>query len=153
MPSTLLKKMLDENNIKYVSITHSIAFTAVDVAKSINIHSRELAKTVILDVDGEFAMAVVPANYKVNLDILRQTLNTNNIKLADEAAFSHRFEDCEVGAMPPFGRLYGMNVYVAESLSEDDKIAFNAGSHLEVIQMAYKDYETLAKPNFIFLDN
>lgn len=145
--------MLDENNIKYVSITHSIAFTAVDIAKSINIHSRELAKTVILDVDGEFAMAVVPANYKVNLDILRQALNTNNIKLADEAAFSHRFEDCEVGAMPPFGCLYDMNVYVAESLSEDEKIAFNAGSHLEVIQMAYKDYEALAKPSFIFLDN
>jgi len=153
MPSTLLKKMLDENEIKYISIMHSIAFTAVDIAKSVNIHSRELAKTVILDVDGELAMAVVPANYKVNLDILRQTLNTNNIQLAEEASFSHHFQDCEVGAMPPFGSLYGMNVYVAESLSEDEKIAFNAGSHLEVIQMSYKDYEALAKPSFIFLDN
>jgi Ala-tRNA(Pro) deacylase len=153
MPSTLLKKMLDENEIKYVSIMHSIAFTAVDIAKSVNIHSRELAKTVILNVDGEFAMAVVPANYKVNLDILRQTLDTDNIKLADETSFSHHFKDCEVGAMPPFGCLYDMDVYVAESLSEDENIAFNAGSHLEVIQMAYKDYETLAKPSFIFLDN
>jgi len=152
MPTTLLKKMLDENNIKYVSITHSVAFTAVDISKSVNIHIRELAKSVILDVDGEFGMSVVPANYKVNLDILRQTLNTNNIKLADEAAFSLRFADCEVGAMPPFGRLYGMDVYVAESLSEDEKIAFNAGSHLEVIQMNYKDYEALVKPRFIFLD-
>jgi len=132
---------------------HSIAFTAVDIAKSVNIHSRELAKTVILNVDGKFAMAVVPANYKVNLDILRQTLDTDNIKLADETSFSHLFKDCELGAMPPFGRLYDMDVYVAESLSEDENIAFNAGSHLEVIQMAYKDYEALAKPSFIFLDN
>jgi len=145
--------MLDENEIKYVSIMHSIAFTAVDIAKSVNIHSRELAKTVILNVDGKFAMAVVPANYKVNLDILRQTLDTDNIKLADETSFSHLFKDCELGAMPPFGRLYDMDVYVAESLSEDENIAFNAGSHLEVIQMAYKDYEALAKPSFIFLDN
>jgi len=153
MPSTLLKKMLDENNIKYVSITHSIAFKAVDIAKSVNIHSRELAKTVILDVDGKLAMAVVPANYKVNLDILRQTLNTDNIKIADEPTFTPHFNDCEAGAMPPFGGLYDMDVYVAESLSEDENIAFNAGSHLEVIQMAYKDYEALAKPKFIFLDN
>jgi len=153
MPTTLLKKLLDENEIKYISIMHSIAFTAVDIAKSVNIHSRELAKTVILDVDGELAMAVVPANYKVNLNILRQALNTNNIKLADETLFAHHFKDCEVGAMPPFGCLYDMNVYVAESLSEDEKIAFNAGSHLEVIQMSYKDYESLVKPSFIFLDN
>ena len=153
MPSTLLKKMLDENKIKYVTIMHSIAFTAVDIAKSAHIPSRELAKTVILDIDNELAMAVVPANYKVNLDILRQALDTNNIKLADESSFAPHFNDCEVGAMPPFGCLYDMNVYVAESLSEDDKIAFNAGSHLEVIQMTYKDYEALAKPSFIFLDN
>ena len=153
MPSTLLKKMLDENQIKYVSILHSIAFTAVDIAKSVHIPSRELAKTVILDINDELAMAVVPANYKVNLNILRQALGTDSIKLADESSFSPHFNDCEVGAMPPFGCLYDMNVYVAESLSEDEKIAFNAGSHLEVIQMAYKDYEALAKPSFIFLDN
>jgi len=117
------------------------------------VQRHRLAKNDILDGESEFDVAVVPAKYKVNLDRVGQALKTNNIKLADEAAFSHRFEDCEVGAMPPFGRLYGMDVYVAESLSEDDKIAFNAGSHLEVIQMAYKDYETLAKPSFIFLDN
>ena len=153
MPSTLLKKILDENQIKYVSILHSIAFTAVDIAKSVHIPSRELAKTVILDINNELAMAVVPANYKVNLNILRQALGTDSIKLADESSFSPHFNDCEVGAMPPFGCLYDMKVYVAESLSEDEKIAFNAGSHLEVIQMTYKDYEALAKPSFIFLDN
>lgn len=153
MPSTLLKNFLDENDVQYVSIMHSMAFKAVDIARSIHIPSRELAKTVILNVDNELAMAVVPANYKVKLDILKQTLGTDNIQLADEAVFAARFNDCEVGAMPPFGCLYDMDVYVAESLSEDEKIAFNAGSHLEVIQMNYKDYESLVKPRFIFLDN
>jgi len=153
MPSQLLKTFLDENDIKYISIMHSMAFTAVEVAKSSHIPSRELAKTVIISVDNELAMAVVPANYKVNLDILKQTLDTQNIKLAVESEFTPRFKDCEVGAMPPFGCLYDMDVYIAESLSEDDKIAFNAGSHLEAIQMSYKDYENLVKPRFIFLDN
>jgi len=153
MPSRLLKEFLDENDIKYISIMHSMAFTATDIAKSAHIPSRELAKTVIINVDNELAMAVIPANYKLNLDILKETLDTQNIQLAREADFTPRFNDCEVGAMPPFGCLYDMNVYVAESLSEDDKIAFNAGSHLEVIQMDYKDYENLVKPRFIFLDN
>jgi len=153
MPSQLLKEFLDENDIKYVSIMHSMAFTAVEVAKSAHIPSRELAKTVVINVDDELAMAVVPANYKVDLDILRQTLDTDKIKLAAESEFTPRFKDCEVGAMPPFGNLYDMDVYIAESLTEDDKIAFNAGSHLEAIQMKYKDYENLVKPRFIFLDN
>lgn len=153
MPSQLLKIFLDENNIKYVSIMHSMAFTAVDVAKSSHIPSRELAKTVIINVDDELAMAVVPANYKVNLDILRQTLDIPAIRIAEEVEFTPRFKDCEVGAMPPFGCLYNMDVYIAESLSEDDNITFNAGSHLEAIQMKYKDYENLVKPRFIFLDN
>jgi len=153
MPSRLLKDFLDENDIKYVSIMHSMAFTAVDIAKSSHIPSRELAKTVIIKVDSDMAMAVVPANYKVNLDILRQTLDTPNIILAEESEFTPRFKDCEAGAMPPFGCLYDMDVYIAESLSEDEKITFNAGSHLEAIQMSYKDYENLVKPRFIFLDN
>ena len=152
MPSKLLKEFLDENDIKYVSIMHSMAFTAVDIAKSAHIPTRELAKTVIIKIDNEMAMAVVPANYKVKLEILAQALGVPEVKLADEGEFTPRFKDCEAGAMPPFGLLYDMDVYVAESLSEDDKIAFNAGSHLEVIQMDYKDYENLVKPRFIFLD-
>lgn len=153
MPSQMLKEFLDENSIKYVSIMHSMAFTAVELAKSTHIPSRELAKTVIINVDNQLAMAVVPANYMVNLEILKQTLDTQKITLASESEFTPHFKDCEVGAMPPFGCLYDMDVYIAESLSEDSKITFNAGSHLEAIQMAYKDYENLVKPRFIFLDN
>ena len=153
MPSKLLKDFLDNNDIKYISIMHSLAFTAVDIAKSAHIPSKEMAKTVILRIDNELAMAVVPANYKVKLNIIREALNSENIELATEVEFTSRFPDCEVGAMPPFGNLYDMEVYVAESLSEDEKITFNAGSHSEVIQMDYKDYEKLVQPKFIILSN
>ena len=153
MPSKMLKEFLDENDIKYVSIMHSLAFTAVEIAKSAHIPSREMAKTVIIKIDGELAMAVVPANYKVRLDLLQQALDSDSIELASEPEFTARFPDCEVGAMPPFGNLYDMEVFVAESLTEDDKIAFNGGSHLEVIQMDYRDFENLVKPKFIILFN
>ena len=132
---------------------HSLAFTAVDVAKSIHIPSKQMAKTVIIKTDNELAMVVVPANYKVKLNLLQQALDSEKIELADELEFIKRFPDCEVGAMPPFGNLYDMDVYVTESLTEDNKIAFNAGSHSEVIQMNYKDYESLVKPRFIMLSN
>ncbi len=153
MPSKKLKDFLDENDIKYISIMHSLAFTAVEVAKSAHIPSKEMAKTVIINVDGELAMVVVAANYKVKLDLLKQALETDKVELADEQEFTKRFPDCEVGAMPPFGNLYDMEVYVAESLTEDKKIAFNGGSHSEIIQMDYRDFEDLVKPKFIILSN
>lgn len=151
MPSKMLKDYLDENDIKYISIMHSLAFTSVEIAKNSHIRSREMAKTVILKIDDELAMAVVPATIKVDLDLLKEALGSDNIKLATESEFTKRFPDCEVGAMPPFGNLYDMNVYVDEDLTEDDEIAFNAGSHLEVIKMDYKDFENLVKPQFIML--
>ena len=153
MPSKMLKNFLDNNEIKYVSIMHSLAFTAVDIAKSAHIPSREMAKTVIIKTSGELAMAVVPANYKVNLNLLQQALESAKIELATEQEFPSRFPDCEVGAMPPFGNLYDMDVYVAESLTEDARIAFNAGSHSEIIQMDYEDFERMVKPKFIVLSN
>ncbi|TNF38402.1 MAG: YbaK/EbsC family protein [Gammaproteobacteria bacterium] len=153
MPSKLLKSFLDENDIKYISISHSLAFTAVDIAKSAHIPSKEMAKTVIIKVDGNLAMVVVPANYKVKLDILKAALDTDDVELATEQEFTSVFRDCEVGAMPPFGNLYDMEVYVAESLTEDDKINFNAGSHSEIMQMDYKDFENLVKPKFVLLAN
>lgn len=153
MPSKMLKEFLDENDIKYVSIMHSLAFKAVDIAKSAHIPSKELAKTVIVKIDGEQAMVVVPAAYKVNLELLQEALGSNSVEVASEVEFTKRFPDCEVGAMPPFGNLYDMEVYVAESLTEDEKIAFNGGSHSEVIQMDYRDFENLVKPKFVILSN
>ena len=146
MPVKKLKEFLDKEKIKYVSIVHSPAYTAQEVAASAHITGRELAKTVIVQLDGEMAMAVLPANRKIVLQDLREVTGSDQVKFASEEAFQQKFPDCETGAMPPFGNLYGMEVYVAESLTQNDEIAFNAGSHTEVIKLAYRDFERLVRP-------
>ena len=149
MPVRKLKAFLDQERIKYVSIIHSAAYTAQEVAASAHITGRELAKTVIVELDGEMAMAVLPANRKIVLQDLREVTGSDQVKFASEEEFRKRFPDCETGAMPPFGNLYGMDVYVAESLTQSDDIAFNAGSHTEVIKLAYRDFERLVKPKVV----
>ncbi len=146
MPVEKLKNFLDSNNIKYVSISHSKSYTAQEIAVSAHIPGKELAKIVMIKVDGKMAMAVLPASYKVDFELLKKASGAKSIELASEREFQDIFPECDVGAMPPFGNLYGMEVYVAESLSEDEEIAFNAGSHTELIKLSYKDFERLTKP-------
>lgn len=152
MPSKRLKELLDNNNIKYVSISHSLAFTGIEIAKSAHIPTKQLAKTVILKINGKPSMMVLPAAYQINMENLSQALRGAALELASEQEFVQWFPDCEVGAMPPFGSLYDMAVYVTERLTENQEIAFNAGSHSEVIQMSYSDFENLVKPSLIVLD-
>ncbi|MDR3625820.1 MAG: YbaK/EbsC family protein [Ignavibacteriaceae bacterium] len=149
MPLRRLKDYLDSNKIKYVTITHSSAFTAQEIAALAHIPGKYLAKTVLIKIDGKMAMAVLPASDKVDFDLLKGAIGNENIRLAYEHEFMDKFPDCEVGAMPPFGNLYGMDVYVAKSLTEDEKIAFNACSHSELMQMMYKDFERLANPKIL----
>jgi Ala-tRNA(Pro) deacylase len=149
MPVKKLKEFLDRERIKYVSIVHSTAYTAQEVAASTHITGKELAKTVIVKLDGEMAMAVLPANRKIVLQDLREVTGSDQVKFASEEEFKARFAECETGAMPPFGNLYGMEVYAAASLSDNVEIAFNAGSHTEVIKLAYRDFERLAKPKVL----
>ena len=149
MPTKILKEYLDKNKIKYVAIKHSLAFTAQEIAASAHIKGTDMAKTVLIKIDGKMAMFVLPASYKVNFDQLQETLGTTNIRLANEVEFKDKFSDCDVGAMPPFGNLYGLDVYAADILAKDEQIAFNACSHTELIQLAYKDFEKLVKPRLI----
>ena len=149
MPVKTLKSFLDKEKIKYVSIVHSPAYTAQEVAASAHITGRELAKTVIVQLDGEMAMAVLPANRKIVLQDLREVTGADQVKFVAEEEFKKKFPDCETGAMPPFGNLYGMEVYAAASLAENEAIAFNAGSHTEVIKLAYKDFERLVRPKVV----
>jgi Ala-tRNA(Pro) deacylase len=146
MPVKQLKEFLDREKIKYVSIVHSTAYTAQEVAASAHITGKELAKVVIVELDHRMAMAVLPANRKIVLQDLREVTGSEEVKFASEEEFKKRFPDCETGAMPPFGNLYGMDVYLAEELMHHDEIAFNAGSHTEVIKMAYKDFDRLVRP-------
>ena len=149
MPVKKLKAFLDQEKIKYVSIVHSPAYTAQEVAASAHITGRELAKTVIVQLDGQMAMAVLPANRKIILQDLREVTGADQVKFVPEDKFKKLFPDCETGAMPPFGNLYGMEVFMAASLTENDTIAFNAGSHTEVIKLAFKDFERLVHPNVL----
>ncbi|RMF25093.1 MAG: deacylase [Deltaproteobacteria bacterium] len=144
MPVEKLKRFLDDNQVKYVVIRHSPAFTAQEVAASAHIPGKELAKTVLVRIDGRLAMAVVPASFHVDFALLAGAARAGKVELASEDEFRDAFPGCEVGAMPPFGNLFGMDVYVDESLSEDEEIAFNAGNHSELIRLRYDDFAKLS---------
>jgi Ala-tRNA(Pro) deacylase len=149
MPVQKLREFLDSENVKYVVMSHSLAYTAQEIAASAHIPGRELAKTVIVKLDGQMAMAVLPASYRVDFDLLRSASGAGKVELAGEQEFRETFPGCEVGAMPPFGNLYGMPVYVAASLTEDEEIAFNAGSHTELIKLSYQDFARLVGPTVL----
>jgi Ala-tRNA(Pro) deacylase len=149
MPVEKLKVFLDQNKIKYTIIRHSEAYTAQEIAASTHIPGKEIAKTVMVKMDGKMSMAVLPASCKIDFDQLKKASGAKEVELASEAEFTDMFPGCDVGAMPPFGNLYGMDVYTAEKLAEDDEIAFNAGSHTELIKLSYSDFERLVKPKVL----
>lgn len=146
MPLKKLQAYLDRHQIEYITIRHSLAYNAQRIAATTHIPGKEMAKTVIVKIDGRMAMAVLPASYLINLQWLKEATGANLVQLASEMEFKDRFPNCEVGAMPPFGNLFDMEVYVAESLAEDEEIFFNAGTHVELIRMAYSDFERLVEP-------
>jgi Ala-tRNA(Pro) deacylase len=149
MPAERLKTYLDENHVKYVVIRHSPAYTAQETAAAAHIRGQTLAKTVMVRLDDDLAMVVVPATERVDLALLRDHTGADAVELVPEHEFRERFPDCEVGAMPPFGNLYEMKVYVADALGEEEEIAFNAGTHRELIQLAYPDFVRLVKPHVL----
>jgi Ala-tRNA(Pro) deacylase len=146
MPAKKVAKFLDDHKVKYVKVKHSPAYTAQEIAASAHIPGKELAKTVMIKIDGQMAMAVLPASYRVDFKGLKKLAGAKKVELASEQEFRDLFPESEVGAMPPFGNLYEMDVYVAKALSEDEEIAFNAGSHTELIRLHYSDFQKLVKP-------
>ncbi|MCK9274010.1 MAG: YbaK/EbsC family protein [Syntrophales bacterium] len=151
MPSRKLKEFLDSEGIKYVKITHSPAYTAQEIAASAHIKGKEFAKTIIVFVDGTMSMAVLPAHLTVDFDYFRKSIAAKRIELAAESEFKDNFPDCEIGAMPPFGNLYGLKVYVDQSLSKNEDISFNAGLHCEIFKLSFKDFEKLVEPEIVKL--
>ena len=153
MPLSMLREFLDRNRIRYTVISHSVAYTAQGIAALTHTPGRELAITVMVMVDGRLAMAVVPASFRVDLYRLKKYLRAETVELASENEFRDHFADCETGSMPPFGNLYGMDVFVdqtlAENLAKDKEIAFNAGSHRELVRMRFADFRDLVKPVII----
>jgi Ala-tRNA(Pro) deacylase len=151
MPATKLKSFLDANQVKYSILTHATAYTAPEIASLARIRGQELAKTVIVKIDDRIAMAVLPASRRVDLPLLRTSANSRTIRLVAEKEFRDLFPGCETGAMPPFGNLYGIPVFVDESLTKDDEIALNAGTHSDLIKMSYRDFARLVQPTVITL--
>jgi len=146
MPISKLKAFLDAQNVKYQTIYHSPAYTAQEIASRAHVPGKQMAKTVVLKIDGELALAVLPASEHVDTFALKNAVEAESVRLATEFEFKDRFPDCEVGAMPPFGNLYGLPVFVDQSLTEDDEIAFSAGSHRELMRLAYADFSHLVQP-------
>ena len=149
MPAKKLKEYLNNNNIKYVTIFHSQAYTAQEVAATAHIPGKELAKTVMVKIDDKMAMAVLTAADKVDFDSLKEAVGASKVELASEQEFENMFPGCEIGTMPPFGNLYEIQVFVEKNLTEDTEIAFNAGSYTELIKLSYKDFERLVKPTVV----
>ena len=146
MPLRKLKQYLDDNGVRYMTITHSPSYTAQEIAASAHVPGKEMAKAVMVKIDGKLAMAVTPAPSKVDFDKLKELAGAAGAELATEDEFKDLFPNCEVGAMPPFGNLYDMDVYAASDLAEDESIAFNAGSHSELIRLDYADFDRLVHP-------
>lgn len=146
MPAHKLRQMLDEHKIKYISINHWPAYTARETAASTFVPRGEFAKTVIVDLDGAEVMAVVPASRHVDTEALRKLAGASEARLATEYEFKSLFPDCEIGAMPPFGSLYGIPVYVDELVVEVDDLCFNAGTHDQIMRMDCADFLELEKP-------
>ena len=151
MLSPRLHHFLDESHAPYATLTHDRAITAHDTAETMQIARHLFAKTVMLKVDGKLTMMVMPAAYRIDLTRLSRALGGPLVELAEEPEFKDAFPDCEVGAMPPFGHLYGMPVYVDSRLAHQTEIAFNAGSHTEALRMPYPDFERLAQPELLWL--
>jgi Ala-tRNA(Pro) deacylase len=144
-----VKDFLEENRVPYVHCTHRLAYTAQEVAAAQHVPGREMAKTIIVKTDSQFAMIVIPAVMKLNMKSLRDELPFSHVELATEKEFSSLFPDSELGAMAPFGNLYGLVVYVDKTLIDDQEVVFNAGTHVDTIRMKYADFARLVQPRVL----
>jgi len=142
---TRIVDFLERNGVPYEVMRHSVAYTAQELAAVEHIKGRHHAKVVVVQIDSERALAVVPADHRVNLDRLSRVAG-RPVTLVPEAEFDLMFPDCDRGTMPPFGMLYNLTTYVDRSLAQDEYVVFEAGTHTDAIRMTYPDFERLAKP-------
>jgi Ala-tRNA(Pro) deacylase len=146
-----LKEMLDGAKITYEVYNHALAYTAQEIAAKQHVSGNELAKVVMLEADDQLVMGVVRGNDKISLHIVEESLGARHVRLATEDEFISRFPECEIGAMPPFGNLFGVKVYVDPALAKDEYIYFNAGNHVQTVRLKYKDFARLVQPTVVRL--
>jgi Ala-tRNA(Pro) deacylase len=141
-----LQEYLDANHVHYEILGHQEAYTAPELAHILHVSGKMLAKVVIVKADERFVMTVLPSNWRIDFERLKQALGTTQVRLATENEFQGLFPDCEIGTMPPFGNLYGVEVYVDQSLTEDEEIVFQAGTHFGAMKLRYEDFANLVHP-------
>ena len=141
-----LQSYLDTNKIPYKLVSHQKAYTAHDVAQTVDVPGKLIAKVVMVKADNYFVMTVLPSTWRVDLKRLRDVLEVCDVRLATEAEIANMFPDCQVGTMPPFGNLYGVEVYVDQLLTEDESIIFEAGTYVGAMKLRYKDFAALVRP-------
>ena len=141
-----LKELLDEARVSYEVYNHPLAYTAQEIAAQQHFSGKEMAKVVILDVDGHLVMGVIPGSQRINLNTAKASLGAKAVRLATEDEFISRFPECEIGAMPPFGNLFGLPVVVDPALEKDEDIYFNAGNHMQTARLSFKDFAQLVMP-------
>ncbi|HEX7124234.1 MAG TPA: YbaK/EbsC family protein [Thermodesulfobacteriota bacterium] len=142
-----LRRFLDEQRVNYQLLPHREAFTAQEVAQASHVPGRELAKALVVREDGaRYLMVVLPAPCRIDLAALGRERGTRKLSLASEGEIAELFPDCETGAMPPFGNLYNLPVYVDACLPRSADVFFRAGNHHEVVRMGYPDFERLVQP-------
>jgi Ala-tRNA(Pro) deacylase len=144
-----LKRYLDEQKIEYRRIQHPVAFTARETADRAGIPAFRMAKTVVVMVNAKPALVVLPSTETIDLQRFGTSINARTVCLANENKMASMFPGCELGAMPPFGLLYGLPVYAERDLSDDRVIVFNGGTHGELIEMSYEDFSRLTKPTLV----
>ncbi len=143
---TKLKQYLDENAVQYEVLSHRLAYTAQEVAAAQHVKGREFAKVVMAKAGDGFVMAVLPAMEKLDTGKLARAAGGAQVQLATEQEFERLFPNCDAGAMPPFGNLFGLPVYVDQSLTKDETIVFQAGTHLDTVRMSFDDFARLVAP-------
>lgn len=146
-----IQSFLNEHKIAYEMIHHRRDYTSQETAADTHTKGKEFAKTVVLFVDNDYCMAVLPAIYQVDMEKVKRQTEAHEVALATEHEIERICPDCEIGAMPPFGKLYNLPVFVDRNLTEDHLITFNAGTHEDAIRMLYHDFEKLARPKVIDL--
>ena len=146
-----LKMVLDEAKVPYEVYNHALAYTAQEIAARQHVSGNELAKVVMIEADDQLVMGVIRGNDKIALHVVEESLNVRHARLATEDEFIARFPECEVGAMPPFGHLFGLSVYVDPALAKDEYIYFNAGNHVQTVRLRYQDFARLVQPQVVRL--
>jgi len=142
-----IRDYLDSQKAPYEWLPHPQAFTAQEVAHSLHVSGKRLAKTVILNADGRLVMAVLPASHRLIMPELKAALEVRRLEMLPESELAKIFPDCDLGAIPPFGNLYGIEMWVDRTVEESGELVFTAGTHVDAVRMKYSDYAELVKPH------